>query len=54
MKCERCEAEGAERRPQKTAYVDEERNYATLCEPCQKDADDYWDDKWAEYYAGCM
>jgi len=54
--CQECGKTGADvqRRHQNTAYVDEESNYATLCADCQKDADEYLAERWAEYYAGCL
>ena len=56
MKCQRCEKEGndVKRRRQNTQYVDDESNFATLCDDCQSDADEYWSERWAEYYAGCL
>lgn len=39
------------RRRQNTAYNDEESNYATLCWDCQQRADDYWNERWAEYHS---
>jgi hypothetical protein len=35
MKCERCETEGARR---------------TLCDECQKESHEYWNEMWNEYY----
>jgi len=37
-----------------TRYADEERNYRVLCPVCQQHSEEYWADKWAEYYAGCL
>ena len=56
IKCQGCEKEGpdVQRRRQNTAYENDESNYATLCDDCQKYADEYWHERWAEYYAGCM
>ena len=52
MKCQNryCDSEDAKHRRQATAYVDDERNYAVLCDDCQKEADEYWNDQWQEYY----
>lgn len=52
--CDRCDKTGedVERRHQNTMYVNEESNYATLCTECQEDADEYWEERWAEYNAG--
>ena len=48
-KCERCGKEGALRKRQRTAYVDDSKNFAVYCDECQKDADKYWDEMWDEY-----
>ena len=56
MKCQHCETsnDDVKRTRQNTKYANDESNYATLCHKCQKDANEYWADMWAEYYAGCM
>lgn len=56
LKCERCEKVGPDvsRRRQNTAYVNDESNFAVLCDDCQKDADEYWSERWAEYRAGLL
>jgi len=51
VKCQGCDKEGAERRRQLTAYVDDESNYSTLCDECQDETDEYWKDMWNEYYS---
>jgi hypothetical protein len=30
-------------------YPDNEKNYATLCPECQKQANEYWDQMWSDY-----
>ena len=52
--CQHCKKEGAEKRRQNTAYVDDKLNFATLCDDCQEEANKYWAEQWAEYYKGCM
>lgn len=52
--CQACGAPGAERYHQRTQYHDEESNWVTLCGPCREENDAYWDERWAEYYAGCL
>ena len=37
-----------------TVYVLKENNYRNLCPECQEMYDDYWDERWKEYYAGIM
>ena len=56
LACHGCEKQGddVKRRRQKTQYVDEESNFSTLCDECQKEADEYWSERWAEYYVGCL
>lgn len=36
---------------QRTAYHDEEQNYATLCVEHHAEADEYWRERWHEYYS---
>lgn len=43
-----------ERRHMNTAYVKEESNYETCCLECHEDHEEYWRERWSEYYAGCM
>lgn len=49
--CDYCGCKGAARRRQNTAYVNDERNWAILCPLCQDANDDYWRERWDEYYA---
>jgi len=48
-----CESENATRRRTNTQYVDEERNFATLCDSCWIKCKKYWSDMWADYYRDC-
>lgn len=41
-------------RRQNTQYNDEPSNWATLCVWHQKEADDYWAERWADLYQGYM
>lgn len=54
MICQSCGKEGAERRRQRTAYVDDALNWATLCPECQDEAEEYWREQWNDYYNNCM
>jgi hypothetical protein len=58
MKCtgwsEPCDSEEATRRRQDTRYVDDERNFVTLCDRCFEECEKHWAEMWEEYYAGCM
>lgn len=53
-RCERCHINRGHRRRQHTSYVDDKLNWARLCNECQADADEYWKERWDEYYAGLM
>jgi hypothetical protein len=49
-----CENDTAVRRRQNTAYVEDERNWVTLCPECMAANDAHWKDMWDDYYAGCL
>jgi hypothetical protein len=49
-----CEREDAVRYHQNTKFVDEERNWVTLCPPHIEENEAYWADMWSQYYQGCM
>jgi hypothetical protein len=55
-KCEHpnCEREDAVRYRQNTKFVDEERNWVTLCPLHEEENDEYWTDMWSQYYQGCL
>ncbi len=38
------------RRPQDTAYEDDEKNFVECCEDCIIEINAYWAERWAEYY----
>lgn len=40
------------RRRLNTMYENEESNYITCCEDCYKEAYDYYEELWADYYSG--
>ncbi len=48
--CQICGATNASKNRQRTAYVNSD-NTAILCPKCQKEADEYWDNMWDEYYS---
>jgi hypothetical protein len=39
---------------QATAYVDDKRNWVTLCPKCAQLNNEYWMERWDEYYSQCM
>lgn len=43
-----------ERRRMNTSYVNEDSNYETCCLECHDGHEEYWRERWEEYYAGCM
>lgn len=51
MKCQCCGQAGAEKRRQFTAYAYDELNFAILCDECQEEVNEYWKDRWDEYYS---
>lgn len=53
-KCRRCRKYGAEERRQLTAYIDDRKNFAVLCDECQKEEDEYWQERWNDYYRGLL
>ena len=39
-----------EKRRTRTAYVDDDRNFIISCWGCYKENDEYWKERWDEYY----
>ena len=54
MECQHCGMDGGINRRQRTAYPDDKMNWAILCDECQEEAHEYWNDMWNEYYQNCM
>lgn len=50
FQCQHCGNDGGTRQRQLTAYADDERNWATLCPECQEEANEYWKERWDDYY----
>lgn len=42
------------KRATRTAYVDPESNWEISCIDCFEEHDEYWRERWDEYYAGCF
>ena len=40
------------RRRQNTQYIQEESNWVTCCDECFEEVEEYWAERWAEYYNG--
>ena len=49
-----CDSLNATRYRQRTAYVNEELNWVTLCPSCREVNNAYWNERWSEYYTDCM
>jgi hypothetical protein len=54
--CQCCKSEGIDNVPatkerQNTSYEDDERNWAILCEKHHEENDQYWAERWREYWA---
>ncbi len=37
---------------QNTQYVDDKSNWVCCCDKCFEEIQDYWSDRWSEYYSG--
>jgi hypothetical protein len=46
-----CTSQNAKRYHMNTQYVEVEKNYATHCDFCKKGSEDYWEERWNEYYS---
>ena len=54
LQCQDCGAWGAIHYHQRTQYANEQDNWVTLCPTCKERNDEYWDERWDEYYRECM
>lgn len=43
-----------ERFHQNTAYVNPEANYVYGCDLCKEESDEYWAERWRDYYSSIM
>lgn len=51
--CEQCGNPQCEMIPCRTMYSDNSRNVSPiLCKVCAKEYNDYWDERWSDYYSG--
>jgi len=48
-----CFHKGKKRR-QNTAYVNDTMNWVFYCDNCAAINDERWQERWDEYYSGCM
>jgi hypothetical protein len=51
--CGHCGSQGVypKRRRMSTAYQDEKSNYIEECDDCFEITEEYWEERWAEYYS---
>jgi len=42
------------RQRQNTQYVKDESNYVFLCDECMEINNEHWQERWDEYYSGCI
>lgn len=56
MKCQLCEIDSPDVREvrQRTDYFDDKLNFVILCPKCEEENDEYWRERWDEYYQGCL
>ena len=54
LQCSGCDRLDAVRYRQNTRYVEDERNFVTLCPECRQKNDQHWSDMWADYYSDCL
>jgi hypothetical protein len=48
-----CPNQNAARQRQNTSFVEEERNWVTLCPACMAANAEHWERVWSELYSGC-
>lgn len=48
-----CTNQNALRQRQNTSFVEEERNWVTLCPACMAANTEHWQSVWSELYSGC-
>ena len=42
------------RRRQNTQYYNDSYNWLISCRPCFKEGEEYWAERWADYYSGLL
>lgn len=52
--CQWCDSSPAIHYHQNTRYVEESRNWVTLCKDCKEENDDHWKELWEMFYSECM
>lgn len=48
--CQRCALPGGEWHRMNCAYIDEQQNWAWLCQDCYDEVTKMYDEMWQEYY----
>ena len=46
-----CKSRKAKLRRQNTKYVNDEMNWVIACDQCFEGIEEYWAERWAEYYS---
>ena len=54
LSCQKCGDIKAEKRRQLTAYANDKLNFAVLCDECQGETNEYWQEQWDDYYGGLL
>ena len=56
MICPVCKREqkDVEKRRMNTRYVDKESNFLISCLECYDHSEEYWKERWDDYYSSCM
>jgi protein-arginine kinase activator protein McsA len=55
IRCQHCDCLWPfQHRRQRTQYVNDESNWVYLCESCTKVNNEYWNDRWADYYSDVL
>jgi hypothetical protein len=53
-RCDYCGRLGALTYHQRTQYENPAENIVTLCPACKERNDEYWDERWADYYSDIL
>jgi|694.fasta_scaffold01261_37 hypothetical protein len=53
-RCDYCGRFGALTYHQRTQYENPAENIVTLCPACKERNDEYWDERWADYYSDIL
>ena len=54
VRCQHCKCFGAYYGRMNTQYVEDERNYITLCPVCWDECNEYYSELWSDYYSSVL